>query len=59
MVLEALHRGYTHIDCAHVYENEKEVGEAFAEFFKDHDRSKYWITTKLWNTNHRPDNVAK
>lgn len=59
MVLSALNKGYTHIDCALVYENERQVGEAFAEFFKTHDRSKYWITTKLWNTNHHPDNVRK
>lgn len=57
MVLEALNMGYKHIDCALVYGNEKEIGEALGEFFKTHDRSQYWITSKLWNHNHHPDNV--
>ena len=56
-VLSALKAGYKHIDCAFVYQNESAIGEAFAEFFEDHDRSQYWITTKLWNTNHKPENV--
>ena len=58
-MLNALEAGYTHIDCAHVYDNEKEIGEAFKEFFASHDRSKYFIVTKLWNTHHHPDHVEE
>ncbi|KAH0573854.1 Aldose reductase [Spironucleus salmonicida] len=59
IVLNALNTGYKHIDCAFVYKNETAVGEAFQEFFQSHDRSDYWITTKLWNTNHNPSNVTQ
>jgi alcohol dehydrogenase (NADP+) len=55
----ALKSGYQHIDCAAVYQNEKEVGEAFAESFKsDHiNREDVWITSKLWNTAHKKEDV--
>lgn len=31
----ALNNGYRHIDCAHVYQNQIELGEAFTEIFKE------------------------
>ena len=47
-VKEALSDGYTHIDCAAVYVNEKSIGKALTE--SGADRSKLFITSKLWNT---------
>lgn len=47
-VKEALSDGYTHIDCAAVYGNEKSIGKALTE--SGADRSKLFITSKLWNT---------
>lgn len=46
--------GYRHIDCASVYENEGEVGEALAEIFAKWDvsRAELFITGKLWNADH-------
>lgn len=44
--LEAFKLGYIHIDTAHAYENERGVGAAVKE--SGLDRSKIWITTKLW-----------
>ena len=52
-VLEALKVGYRHIDTAHYYENERQVGEAIKEFIetnKDVKREDIWITTKIWVT---------
>ena len=40
-VLEALKIGYRHIDTAHYYENERQVGEAIREFL---ETSKVWVT---------------
>lgn len=53
-VLEAIKVGYRHIDCAHIYKNEKEVGEALQKAFKDGlvKREELWITSKLWNDCH-------
>ena len=46
--LAALETGYTHIDTATIYQNEKGVGEAVRESGKR--REDLFITTKLWNT---------
>lgn len=52
--------GYNHIDCASIYRNEKEVGEAFKSVIgKSIKRDKLFITSKLWNTEHRAEYVGK
>ena len=55
----ALKIGFRHFDCAERYRNEREVGEALqAEFATGAiAREDVFITTKLWNTNHRPERV--
>lgn len=54
-VLHALKSGYRHIDCAFMYQNEAEVGEAFKEAFDSGvcRREDVFVTTKLWCTYHR------
>ncbi|MDM1296394.1 aldo/keto reductase [Sphingobacterium sp. N143] len=47
-VKEAITAGYTHIDTAAIYGNEKSVGKAIKD--SGLDRSSLFITTKLWNT---------
>jgi len=53
--------GYRHIDCASIYGNEKEIGLAFEEVFSSGKvkREDVFITSKLWNTDHHPDNILK
>lgn len=53
--------GYRHIDCASIYENEKEIGKAFLRMFsaKKAKREEIFVTSKLWNTDHHPRNVEK
>jgi diketogulonate reductase-like aldo/keto reductase len=55
----ALEVGFRHLDCAERYRNEAAVGEAIQEAFKAGTlrRQDLFVTTKLWNTNHRPDRV--
>ena len=57
----AMEAGFRHFDCAERYRNEKEVGEAMQEVFQKGivTREKMFVTTKLWNTNHRPDRVPR
>jgi alcohol dehydrogenase (NADP+) len=54
-VTEALRIGYRHIDCAHVYGNEAEIGQALAG--TPVPREELWITSKLWNNAQRPEDV--
>ncbi|KAG7481385.1 hypothetical protein MATL_G00066190 [Megalops atlanticus] len=59
-VLSALDCGYRHIDCAAAYGNEHEVGEALKERVgpdKALRREDVFVTSKLWNTQHHPDDV--
>jgi alcohol dehydrogenase (NADP+) len=56
----ALKVGFRHLDCAERYRNEREVGESLqAEFATGAiAREDVFITTKLWNSNHRPERVG-
>jgi diketogulonate reductase-like aldo/keto reductase len=55
----ALDAGFRHLDCAERYRNEAAVGEAIQDAFKAGTlrREDLFVTTKLWNTNHRPERV--
>jgi hypothetical protein len=55
----ALEVGYRHLDCAERYRTEEAVGEAMQESFRAGTirRVDVFVTTKLWNTNHRPERV--
>jgi len=58
-VREAIRVGYRHIDCAAIYGNEKEIGQAFIDAFKQGDvkREELWVTSKLWNNAHLKKDV--
>ena len=55
----ALEVGFRHFDCAERYRNEEEVGDAMQAAFRAGiaRREDVFVTTKLWNTNHRPERV--
>ncbi|MGD0312506.1 MAG: aldo/keto reductase [Acidimicrobiales bacterium] len=53
----ALEIGYRHIDTAEMYGNEKEVGQAVAR--SGLDRSEVFVTSKLNNGFHRPDDARR
>src|SRR5215813_9218793 len=57
---DALEAGFRHFDCAERYKNEREVGEALQAGLAAEGltRDDIFVTTKLWNTNHRPERVA-
>ena len=56
-VTEALRVGYRHIDTAEMYGNENEVGEAVRA--SGLDRGEVFITSKLNNGFHRPDDARR
>jgi diketogulonate reductase-like aldo/keto reductase len=51
--------GFRHFDCAERYRNEDAVGDAMQAVFRAGKigREDVFVTTKLWNTNHRPERV--
>lgn len=46
LLVQALKRGYRHIDTAHAYRNERSVGKAIRE--SGIPRKEIWLTSKLW-----------
>jgi len=56
---DALEAGYRHFDCAERYRNEREVGDALQTGLAAGGiaREDIFVTTKLWNSNHRPERV--
>jgi alcohol dehydrogenase (NADP+) len=56
---DALEAGYRHVDCAERYRNEREVGEGLRVGLAAGGiaREDIFVTTKLWNSNHRPERV--
>ena len=54
----AIDVGYRHIDCASVYGNERLVGESLRDRMQAGlRREDLWITSKLWNDKHSPEDV--
>jgi alcohol dehydrogenase (NADP+) len=55
----ALEAGFRHFDCAERYGNEREVGTALQAGLAAGGiaREDIFVTTKLWNSNHRPERV--
>lgn len=55
----ALEAGFRHFDCSERYRNEQVVGDAMKEVLATGaiQREDVFITTKLWNNNHRPERV--
>lgn len=55
-VADAINVGYSHIDTAQAYNNEKEVGKGIHE--SGAKREDLFVTTKLWVTNYREEDAA-
>ncbi|KAL1306766.1 hypothetical protein AAFC00_005429 [Neodothiora populina] len=56
-VSAALRSGYRHIDTARIYGTEPAVGNAIKK--SGVPREEIFVTTKLWNNMHHPDDVEK
>jgi diketogulonate reductase-like aldo/keto reductase len=58
-VKTAVEVGFRHLDAAERYRNEAEVGAALKGLFAAGTvrRDDLFVTTKLWNNNHRPERV--
>ncbi|XP_058729216.1 NADPH-dependent aldo-keto reductase, chloroplastic-like [Vicia villosa] len=60
-ITTAIQVGYRHIDCAQAYKNQAEIGSALKKLFEDGvvKREELWITSKLWCSDHHPEDVPK
>ncbi|MFN7894470.1 MAG: aldo/keto reductase [Pirellula sp.] len=59
LTVDAIRMGYRHLDCASDYGNEPEVGRGIESALQQKlcSREDLWVTSKLWNTNHRAEHV--
>jgi len=60
-VYEALKAGYRHLDLARIYQNQPEVAEGMKRAISEVPglkREDIFITSKLWNIDHRPQDVG-
>jgi alcohol dehydrogenase (NADP+) len=57
---DAMEAGFRHFDCAERYGNERDVGRALQAGLAGGGvaREDIFVTTKQWNSNHRPERVA-
>ena len=55
----AIKLGYKHFDCASIYGNQKEIGQALHDAINEGDvkREELFITSKLWNDSHAVEDV--
>ena len=55
----ALKLGYKHFDCADIYNNQSEIGQAITDAIAEDNlqRKDIFITSKLWNDSHNPQDV--
>ena len=60
-IKSAITLGYRHIDCASVYNNQKDVGRAFTDAFREGlvKREELFVTSKLWPEHSDPAVVPK
>ena len=60
-VEHAIDSGYRHIDCAYLYGNEGEVGDAIAKKIAEGvvRREDLFITTKIWPSFFEAENMEK
>jgi len=58
-VRDAIAMGYRHLDSATDYANEAQVGEGISQALAEGlcCRDELWVTSKLWNTDHRAEHV--
>ena len=58
-VESAINIGYQHIDCASIYLNETAIGKGIQSVLQQNliQRDNLWVTSKLWNAHHRPEDV--
>eukprot|EP00922_Rhytidocystis_sp_ex-Travisia-forbesii_P007258 GHVS01010566.1.p1 GENE.GHVS01010566.1~~GHVS01010566.1.p1 ORF type:complete len:348 (+),score=31.97 GHVS01010566.1:185-1228(+) len=59
LVFTAIQQGYTHIDTALVYGNERQAGNGIKRALEEGvcTREELFISSKLWNTDHRSEHV--
>jgi len=59
LILQAAKTGYRHFDAASDYGNETEAGKGLQSVIQSgiSTRDDLWVTSKLWNTDHRPEHV--
>ena len=59
LTVEAVKIGYRHLDCASDYGNEAYIGDGIVQVVRQGlcTREQLWVTSKLWNTYHRPEHV--